>query len=365
MEKHRERSPAPEAFDGKVAFYRVLRAQIQRRTQTVQRLQSLLPAVHPGLVQHCRLGVPDWVLAVIFRYPTVDKLARAKAETLADLPHVDLKRAHQLIDGAKESVASLNDEGSAMAIGAITDEIRDLDRRIDDGKDRLKKLLEGDQRVALLDSITGIGVWSAIALVLEIGDVSRFATVRSLIAFAGLDPRTSVSGDGVVKHGISHRGNANIRATLFMVAMVHNPVIAAFYLRLTSGDKPKPGMVALTACMAKILRIAYALLCSGRTFDAAHEENRAASAAATRQTGRSASTTVTPAPQQEPAPTLEAQLDAPITKKEARRRRELAARNAAAPGSGPCEVKPQAGTGASAPVVSRSQPAAKRPLRRT
>jgi hypothetical protein len=147
--------------------------------------------------------------------------------------------------------------------------------------------------------------------------------------------------------------------------MVHNPVIAAFYQRLTSGDKPKPGMVALTACMAKILRIAYALLCSGRTFDAAYEENRAASAAATRQAGRSASATVTPAPQQEQAPALEPQLDAPITKKEARRRRELAARNAAAPVSGKCEVRPQTGTGASAPALSRSQAAAKRPLRRT
>jgi len=80
--------------------------------------------------------------------------------------------------------------------------------------------------------------------VLEIGDVSRFAAVGSLIAYAGLDPRTTVSGDGVIKHGISHRGNAHIRATLFMVArvaMVHNPIIAAFYQRLTSGEKPKPG----------------------------------------------------------------------------------------------------------------------------
>ena len=46
-------------------------------------------------------------------------------------------------------------------------------------------------------------------------------------------------------------------------------------------------MVALTACMAKVLRIAYALLCSGRTFDAAYEENRAAAAAASRQSLRS------------------------------------------------------------------------------
>jgi transposase len=368
MERYRERTPTPEAFDGKVAFYRVVRGQIQRRSQAIQRLQSLLPTIHPGLVQHCRLGVPDWALAVIMRYPSVGKLARAKAETLAELPHVDLKRAQSLIKEAQESVAALNDEGSAWAAATIADEIKDLDRRIDDGKERLKKLLEGDPRVALLDSIPGIGTWSAMALVLEIGDVSRFATVRSLIAFAGLDPRTSTSGDGVVKHGISHRGNANIRATLFMVAMVakvHNPVIAAFYQRLTSGEKPKPGLVALTACMAKILRIAYALLCSGRTFDAAYEEHRAAQAAVARQAERSAEKAVVPLAQQDPAPSCEPQLDAPITKKEARRRRKLAGRNAAAPSPGKCEVMPQAGTGASAPVVSRPQAAAKRPLGQT
>ena len=231
-----------------------------------------------------------------------------------------------------------------------------------------KKLLAGDPRVAQLDSIPGIGTWSAIALTLEIGDVSRFATVRSLIAYAGLDPRTSTSGDGVIKHGISHRGNANIRATLFMVALVakvHNPVIAAFYQRLTTGEKPKPGKVALTACMAKILRIAYALLCSGRAFDAAYEEQRAARAAATRQAGRSAETTATQVPQPESAPAGEPQLDAPITRKEARRRRERAAQKADAPRSGSCEVRPQAGTGASAPVVSRPQSAAKRPLPRS
>jgi transposase len=366
IEKYQERTPSHEAYDGKVAFYRVVRAQIQRRSQATQRLHALMPAVHPGLVQYCRLEVPHWVLGVVARYPTADTLARAKAETLEEIPHVDLKRAHALIEGAKESVASMNDEGSALAMSAIIDEIIDVDRRIEDGKKRLEKLCAGDPRVVLLDSIIGIGIWSAIALVLEIGDVSRFATVRSLIAFAGLDPRTSVSGDGVVKHGISHRGNANIRATLFMiarVAMVHNPVIATFYQRLTSGENPKPGMVALTACMAKVLRIAYALLCSGRTFDATYEANRAASAAAKREAARSATTTETSMPPQDPLPAAEPQLDAPITKREARRRRDLAARNAAAPGSGPCEVKPQAGAGASATAVSPPQPPAKRPMR--
>jgi hypothetical protein len=51
LEKYRERAPKPEAYDGRVAFYRVLRAQIRRRVEASQRLQALLPIVHPGLVQ--------------------------------------------------------------------------------------------------------------------------------------------------------------------------------------------------------------------------------------------------------------------------------------------------------------------------
>jgi transposase len=367
LDKYRERTPAPEAYDGNVAFYRVVRAMIQRRAEASHRFQSLLPAVHPGLVQYCRSGIPNWVLSVVARYPTIGTLARAKEETLAGIPHVDCTRARSLIVGATESVASLNDQGSAMAMSTLTDEIRDLDRKIEDAKRRLEELLDSDPRIVLLDSIIGVGIWSAIQMALEIGDVSRFASVRSLIAYAGLDPRTSVSGDGVVKHGISHRGNANLRATLFMVAkvaMVHNPIIAAFYHRLTSGDKPKPGMVAMTACMAKVLRIAYALLCSGRTFDAEHEQKRAASAAAKRQADRSQQPNQTSTSPPEALPPVEQRLDAPITRKEARRRRELSSRNAAAPVTGTCEVKPHAGAGASATAVSSSRATAKRSMRR-
>lgn len=366
-DKYRERTVAPEVYNGNVAFYRVVRAMIQRRAEASHRFQSLLPSVHPGMVQFCRSGIPNWVLLVVARYPTTGALSLAKEETLADIPHVDRSRAKALIVGAIESVASLNDPGSAMAMSALTDEIRDLDRKIEDAKGRLVELLESDPRIVLLDSIIGVGVWSAIQLALEIGDVSRFASVRSLIAYAGLDPRTSVSGDGVLKHGISHRGNANMRATLFMVAkvaMIHNPIIAAFYQRLTSGDRPKPGMVALTACMAKILRIAYALLCSGRTFDAEHEMKRAASVAAKRQADRSQQTPQASMPPREALPPEEPRLDAPITRKEARRRRDLSLKNAAAPVTGICEVKPHAGAGASATAVSSSRPTAKRSMRR-
>jgi transposase len=47
-----------------------------------------------------------------------------------------------------------------------------------------------------------------------------------------------------------------------VVAMRHNPVIAAFYQRLRQGGKPFK--VAITACMRKLLTILNAILKTGQ-----------------------------------------------------------------------------------------------------
>ena len=56
-------------------------------------------------------------------------------------------------------------------------------------------------------------------------------------------------------------GRARVRSALYMAALVatrHNPVIHRFYRHLLAAGKPK--MVALTACMHKLLLILNALV---------------------------------------------------------------------------------------------------------
>jgi transposase len=56
-------------------------------------------------------------------------------------------------------------------------------------------------------------------------------------------------------------GRSQVRAILYLAAMSairHNPVIRAFYKRLTAAGKNR--MVALTACMRKLLVILNAML---------------------------------------------------------------------------------------------------------
>ena len=68
--------------------------------------------------------------------------------------------------------------------------------------------------VAALQAMRGIDVVSAVGLVAEIGDFSRFDHPRKLMAYLGLVPSEQSSGDRVRKGSITKTGNAHARRLL-------------------------------------------------------------------------------------------------------------------------------------------------------
>lgn len=351
QERKRQAEPDAIPLDGRVLFYRNIRGLINGRTALVQRFKSLQSSTNPELVQFCHDDLPRWVLLVSVKYPTAAHLARSHSQTLAALPHVGATRAEELRAAAKTSVAALTDEGSAMAMRLLAEEILRLDDRIEEQKTALIAMMQDDPRVRLLDSIPGVAAWTASALALEIGDITRFADVRQLVAWSGLDPREDISGDGTIKRGISHRGNAHLRTLLVQMARtvkLHNPIIARFIGRkIAEGKKP---MVAIVAGAAKLLRIAFAILASNTAFDPDHEEKRAKPAAEVREKQRQKAVAV---PAEEPP---RPNLTAPVSATEARKRRRAAEHQATAPKRPVCEVKPQEGSPAT--VAAAASPPA-------
>ena len=156
---------------------------------------------------------------------------------------------------------------------SIKKHIRFLEKQIEELNGGLKKLVkehpETDADIKRLCSIPGIGETTALNLLTEIGDVRRFASVKQLVAHAGLAPKEHSSGTSVRgKSMICKRGAKKLRKALYMPAMVasqHNPIVRAFYERLLSAGK-KP-MLALIACMRKLLHIAYGLLKNKTSFN--------------------------------------------------------------------------------------------------
>ncbi len=79
---------------------------------------------------------------------------------------------------------------------------------------QIRRLAKQDPRVDALCVLPGIGVLTALTLVAEIGDVSRFPTARKLCAWAGLTP-TVRNSDSKVRHGyITKAGPAAVRWVL-------------------------------------------------------------------------------------------------------------------------------------------------------
>lgn len=68
--------------------------------------------------------------------------------------------------------------------------------------------------VAALQALRGIDVVSAIGLVAEIGDLSRFDHPRKLMGYLGLVPSEHSSGDRVSRGSITKTGNAHARRLL-------------------------------------------------------------------------------------------------------------------------------------------------------
>jgi transposase len=320
---------APER-EGPVVFYRWVCNSIDRQTQLQNELQCLLPAVHPDLVEYARAGCPEWLLRLLEKYPTSATLARARPATLARLPYLTLARAETLLAAAKQSVAGLQDAHTGRAVTLLAREIRRLGAQIARDKAALIAELRSDPVVRRLETIVGIGWWTAVVLRLEIGNFDRFPEPAALVAYAGLDPSYHQSGDGLVQFRISKRGRAEIRAALYMnvlTAVQHNPAIRACYRRLV--DRGKLPAVALTACMGKLLRIAYACVIHEEDFD--RERYLVAPAAPAQQaTGPSPSgqadvgekDATGPAPAGPAAPVR--RVTAPVTRREAQRRRAAA-----------------------------------------
>lgn len=158
-------------------------------------------------------------------------------------------------------------------IDLLEDEMSTLRTRIHDHFDQHPGLRE--QR-ALLTSIPGIGDATAAVLLAEFGPLTRFRQAAACAAFAGVVPRLGESGSSVRRKPVlSKLGAPALRKALFypaMVALRHNPIIAAFGDRLRARGKHK--MVIIAAAMRKLVHLAFGVLKTGTPFNADYSLQR-------------------------------------------------------------------------------------------
>ena len=96
--------------------------------------------------------------------------------------------------------------------------IEDFDREIGQTTVEIEQRAKLDDRVDVLTQIRGVGRYTAMLIIAEVGDINRFPTARHVCAWAGLTP-TVRSSDGKARLGhISRQGSPALRWALVEAA---------------------------------------------------------------------------------------------------------------------------------------------------
>jgi transposase len=95
--------------------------------------------------------------------------------------------------------------------------------------------------VAALQAMRGMALVNAATLIAELGDLSRFANPRQLMAYLGLVPSEHSSGASIRRGGLTKAGNSAARRLLIEAAWCYRfPARVSRELLLRQEEQPKP-----------------------------------------------------------------------------------------------------------------------------
>ena len=254
-----------------------LESQSKQTTRQVNQLHAHLSRVFPELAALASNLAADWVLTLLDKYPSPERIVAARLDSLVKIPYVTAERAQALQTAARTSTGSLRGPLAEELVRHLVDEVRKSQR----AENRLGKLLEqafkalppGGHRQLL--TIPGIGPRTAGALAAKIVSIDRFSSPEALVNYFGFFPEQNSSGADKQgnprpdrSHRMSAKGSDLVRGLLWMAAQTairFNAPVKALYARQKA--RAKRGDVALGHCARKLLHLVFALWKTNQPFD--------------------------------------------------------------------------------------------------
>ena len=130
---------------------------------------------------------------------------------------------------------------------------------------------ELSKRTKHVITIPGVNFVTAITVIAETDGFANVGNRRQLVSYVGLDVVMKESGTLSWRPHISKRGNAYIRAGLYMAAVssiIHNKTLKTYFNRLK--DNGKPGKTGIVALERKLLVLIYTLYKNGQDYSPDH-----------------------------------------------------------------------------------------------
>lgn len=213
----------------------------------------------------CVLGLSKTIIKNRIRANTNKKISNITAE----------KKAIQILEIAKTSYPAVSQND------VLCDQLKLYARRYQELLHQKeccinKMVYVAEQRAEydIILSLPGIGPNTAVRLMAEIGDITRFNNNKQLNAFAGIDIRRFQSGKTFFKDKINKRGNKHLRKLLFLI--IQNMIkqrrygqndIVEYYDKLKTQPYNKCHKVASIACVNKLLKLLFYLITHNMYYD--------------------------------------------------------------------------------------------------
>lgn len=181
-------------------------------------------------------------------------------------------RAGEIIKYASESVG-LKDgtEAGKTAAKWFAEQIMELDKQLADIEEQLMQKCRQIPHAEKILEISGVGENTLSGILAEMGDISRFDDIKEIQKLSGLNLVSCNSGKHNGQTKISRRGRKRLRYWLFQAAksaVAHAEEFKELHVYYTTRpNNPLKKMQSLIVIACKLLRVIYALLTKGVTYD--------------------------------------------------------------------------------------------------
>ncbi|MGF7060787.1 transposase [Brassicibacter mesophilus] len=255
-------------------------------TEAILRLRSILDVVFPNYDKLFSSVSSKISLNFLSNFNTPEDVLNANFEELVQHLRVrgrakswSVEKAKLIVETAKESLPdNTSQQSNVYALEQYINLLTCIQSILTDIRDQMINFAKLSPSYELLLSIPGVGDMTASTILSEIGDITRFPTEKQIVAFAGIDPSVYQSGTFRASNNkISKRGSTYLRKALYQSTCAGiyrrssgyaNTTLRAYYdKKIAEG---KPSKVAIIATSNKLLRIIYAILKSGKTFNLNH-----------------------------------------------------------------------------------------------
>ena len=218
-------------------------------------------------------------LAVLTAFPSPECLIRAgedevtKILSLASPHRMGRGMASRIIEADKDTVGVAQKQPAigikisilAKKIASLQATIRELDKQITVVYNSLPNKLQGFP----CGKATSLA-----AIISEIGDIHRFATLKKFLSHLGWCPQSFQTGGYHMEHPrMSHAGNKHVRRLIWMLSIHAIKNVPRYRLYFTTRVKEeKAKMHILIAIGRKLLSVLYTMLKKGTSYDPNWEE---------------------------------------------------------------------------------------------